>query len=121
MNLYEERVCTNCGNNNCTHKIKEVQKENETIIKCDDFICKNKRKKMPRNWQEWQETMLEALIIILIIIFSPVILIAGIFSLFIILGLIITVLGIIFGIVCIPIGLVKMLIDKVKERMKDEY
>ena len=52
MNLYEERVCTNCGNNNCTHKIKEVQRENETIIKCDDFICKNKRKKMPRNWQE---------------------------------------------------------------------
>ena len=65
--------------------------------------------------------MLEALIIILIIIFSPVILIAGIFSLFIILGLIITVLGIIFGIVCIPIGLIKVLIDKVKERMKDEY
>ena len=65
--------------------------------------------------------MLEVLVIILIIIFSPLILIAGIFSLFIILGLVITVLGIIFGIVCIPIGLVKMLIDKVKERMKDEY
>ena len=64
--------------------------------------------------------MLTVLAIILTIIFSPVILIAGIFSLFIILGLIITVLGIIFGIVCIPIGLVKMLIDKVKERMKDE-
>ena len=65
--------------------------------------------------------MLTVLAIILTIIFSPVILIAGIFSLFIILGLVITVLGIIFGIVCIPIGLVKMLIDKVKERMKDEY
>lgn len=65
--------------------------------------------------------MLTVLAIILTIIFSPVILIAGIFSLFIILGLIITVLGIIFGIVCIPIGLVKMLIDKVKERIKDEY
>lgn len=62
--------------------------------------------------------MLEALIIILIIIFSPVILIAGIFSLFIILGLIITVLGIIFGIVCIPIGLVKILVDKVKEQVR---
>ena len=48
--------------------------------------------------------MLEVLAIILIIIFSPVILIAGIFSLFIILGLIITVIGIIFSIVCIPIG-----------------
>lgn len=53
MNLYEERVCTNCGNNNCTHRIKEVQKDNETIIKCEDFICKNSRKKTPRNWQEW--------------------------------------------------------------------
>ena len=65
--------------------------------------------------------MLEVLAIILIIIFSPVILIAGLFSLFIILGLIITVIGIIFGIVCIPIGLVKALVDKVKERMKDEH
>ena len=65
--------------------------------------------------------MLEVLVIILIIIFSPLILIAGIFSLFIILGLVITVLGIIFGIVCMPIGLIKVLIDKVKERMKDEY
>lgn len=64
--------------------------------------------------------MLEALIIILIIIFSPVILIAGFISLFIILGLIITVLGIIFGIVCIPIGLVKMLIDKVKSKIKKQ-
>ena len=65
--------------------------------------------------------MLDVLVIILIIIFSPVILIAGVFSLFIILGLIITVIGIIFGIVCIPIGLVKALVDKVKERMKDEH
>ena len=65
--------------------------------------------------------MLTVLAIILIIIFSPLILIAGIFSLFIILGLIITVLGIIFGIICMPIGLIKVLIDKVKERMKDEY
>ena len=62
--------------------------------------------------------MLEVLAIILIIIFSPVILIAGIFSLFIILGLIITVLGIIFSIVCIPIGLVKMLIDKIKKQVR---
>ena len=57
--------------------------------------------------------MLEVLAIILIIIFSPVILIAGIFSLFIILGLVVTVLGITFGIICIPIGLVRMLIDKI--------
>ena len=62
--------------------------------------------------------MLEVLAIILIIIFSPVILIAGIFSLFIILGLIIIVLGIIFGIVCIPIGLVKILIDKIKKQVR---
>lgn len=57
MNIYEEKVCTNCGNNNCTHRIKEVQKDNETIIKCEDFICKNSRKKTPRNWQEWQGAM----------------------------------------------------------------
>lgn len=62
--------------------------------------------------------MLEALIIVLIIIFSPVILIAGIFSLFIILGLIITILGIIFGIICIPVGLVKILIDRIKEQVR---
>ena len=64
--------------------------------------------------------MLDVLVIILIIIFSPVILMAGIFSLFIILGLVITVLGIIFGIVCIPIGLVKMLIDKIKSKIKKQ-
>lgn len=64
--------------------------------------------------------MLEVLAIILIIIFSPVILIAGIFSLFIILGLTLTILGIIFSIVCIPIGLVKMLIDKVKSKIKKQ-
>ena len=64
--------------------------------------------------------MLEALIIILIIIFSPVILIAGIFSLFIILGLVVTILGIIFSIICIPIGLVKILIDKVKSKIKKQ-
>ena len=57
MNIYEEKVCTNCGNNNCTHRIKEVQKDNETIIKCEDFISKNSRKKTPRNWQEWQGAM----------------------------------------------------------------
>ena len=62
--------------------------------------------------------MVEVLAIILIIIFSPVILIAGIFSLFIILGLGVIVLGIIFGIVCIPIGLFKMLIDKIKEQVR---
>ena len=64
--------------------------------------------------------MVEVLAIILIIIFSPVILIAGIFSLFIILGLVVTILGIIFGIVCIPIGLVKVLIDKVKSKIKKQ-
>ena len=62
--------------------------------------------------------MLTVLEIILTIIFSPVILIAGIFSLFIILGLGVIVLGIIFGIVCIPIGLFKMLIDKIKEQVR---
>lgn len=64
--------------------------------------------------------MLDILAIILIIIFSPVILIAGIFSLFIILGLVVTVLGIIFGIICIPIGLVKTLIGKIKSKIKKQ-
>lgn len=64
--------------------------------------------------------MLEVLAIILIIIFSPVILIAGIFSLFIILGLVVTVLGITFGIICISIGLVKTLIDKIKNKDKKQ-
>lgn len=64
--------------------------------------------------------MVEVLAIILIIIFSPVILIAGIFSLFIILGLIITVMGLIFGIICIPIGLIKMLIDKINNKIKKQ-
>ena len=64
--------------------------------------------------------MLEVLAIILIIIFSPVILIAGLFSLFIILGLVVTVLGITFGIICISIGLVKTLIDKIKNKDKKQ-
>ena len=51
--------------------------------------------------------MLEVLAIILIIIFSPVILIAGIFNLFIILGLV-------YSIISIPIGIVK----KMKEDKK---
>ena len=44
--------------------------------------------------------MLEVLVIILIIIFSPVILIAGIISLFIVFALM-------YSIICIPIELVK--------------
>ena len=51
--------------------------------------------------------MLEVLVIILIIIFSPVILIAGVFSLFIILGLV-------YSIISIPIEIVK----KMKEDKK---
>ena len=42
MNLYEERVCTNCGNNNCTHKIKEVQKEIQTNSKIIAIDLSNK-------------------------------------------------------------------------------
>lgn len=45
MNIYKEKVCTNCRNNNCRHNIKEIQKENEIIIRCKDFICKKSRKK----------------------------------------------------------------------------
>lgn len=64
--------------------------------------------------------MLEVLAIILIIIFSPVILIAGFISLYIILSIVIIILGIIFSIICIPIGLVKVLIDKINSKIKKQ-
>lgn len=55
--------------------------------------------------------MLEVLAIILIIIFSPVILIAGLISLFVI-------LGIIYTIIAIPIGIINKIINYKKQVRK---
>ena len=54
---------------------------------------------------------IEMLEIILIIILSPLLLISGLFSLFII-------LGITYSIISIPIGLIKMLENKIKSKTK---
>lgn len=53
MNIYKEKICTNCANNNCTHSIEEVKEDKAIVIKCNDFVCKEKRKKVPKNWQKW--------------------------------------------------------------------
>lgn len=60
--------------------------------------------------------MLEALVIILIIIFSPVILIAGFISLVIILGLIYLFISILIG---LPKEIVKQ-VRKWKEKVEDQ-
>ena len=56
---------------------------------------------------------IEMLEIILIIILSPLLLISGLFSLFII-------LGITYSIISIPIGLIKMLENKIKSKTKKQ-
>lgn len=48
--LYKDKICSNCVNKNCTHNIQEYKVIEEdqvsTIVKCTDFICKNKRKQV---------------------------------------------------------------------------
>lgn len=52
IDLYKRMVCTNCANEKCTNNIKEIKTQELTIeqistskiIKCTDFICKNKRR-----------------------------------------------------------------------------
>lgn len=59
--LYREKICSNCCNENCTNNIKENkfqeliidQISTTTVVKCADFICKKKRKKTPLEWQKW--------------------------------------------------------------------
>lgn len=51
MNLYKEKICSNCANKNCTNRIREIQIDKVTIIKCDDFICKNSRNMLVRRNQ----------------------------------------------------------------------
>ena len=48
MNLYKEKICSNCANENCTNRIREMQIDKVTTIKCDDFICKNSRNRTRR-------------------------------------------------------------------------
>ena len=54
--LYKKEICINCVKENCTNKIRKTKKIEDnkiTVIKCEDFICKSKRKKKPVNWQKW--------------------------------------------------------------------
>lgn len=55
--LYKDKICSNCSNENCTHNIKEskiIEEEQiSTVVKCADFICKDKRKKKPLECQRW--------------------------------------------------------------------
>lgn len=51
--LYKEEICRNCVAEKCNNRIKVKtyqellgnQISTTTVIKCDDFICKKKRKK----------------------------------------------------------------------------
>ena len=59
--LYKREICTNCANKNCKNRIETKRTQDLcieqintiTTTKCKDFICKNKRKKKPLEWQGW--------------------------------------------------------------------
>lgn len=61
IDLYKRMICTNCANENCSNNIKEIKTQEltieqistSTIIKCNDFICKNKRKRKMIAFQKW--------------------------------------------------------------------
>ena len=50
--LYKEKICSNCANENCKNRIKTTtqldlvieQMSTTTVMKCEDFVCKEKRK-----------------------------------------------------------------------------
>lgn len=52
--LYKDKICSNCSNENCTHNIKEskiIEEEQiSTVVKCADFICTKKRKQTSQKW-----------------------------------------------------------------------
>ena len=52
--LYKDKICSNCVNENCTHNIKEskiIEEEQiSTVVKCADFICAKKRKQTIQKW-----------------------------------------------------------------------
>lgn len=59
--IYKEKICTNCANEKCKNRIKVTRTQDlvieqistTTITKCEDFVCKEKRKKRPLSWQGW--------------------------------------------------------------------
>lgn len=60
--LYKLEICTNCANKNCTNKIQVTRTQDVivdqistvTTVKCEDFICKDRGKKIPaRYWKRW--------------------------------------------------------------------
>ena len=50
--IYKEYICTNCANEKCEEKIKTENKldivieqiSTTTIMKCENFLCKDKRR-----------------------------------------------------------------------------
>lgn len=50
--LYRKEICSNCANDDCKDRIEQTRKlelvidqlSTTTVVKCKDFICKNKRK-----------------------------------------------------------------------------
>lgn len=61
IDLYKRMICTNCANKDCTNNIKETKTQEltieqistSTIVKCKDFVCKNKRKRNPIAMLKW--------------------------------------------------------------------
>lgn len=61
IDLYKRMVCTNCANKKCTNNIQEIKTQEltieqistSTIVKCKDFVCKNKRKRNPIAMLKW--------------------------------------------------------------------
>ncbi len=59
--LYKKEICINCANENCTNGIEEIKTQElvieqirtTTIIRCKDFICKNKRLKRNKKDLGW--------------------------------------------------------------------
>lgn len=59
--LYKKEICINCANEECANRIEETKKlelvgdqmSTTTIIKCKDFICKNKRPKKNKKDTGW--------------------------------------------------------------------
>lgn len=59
IDLYKKQVCINCKTDKCTNKIKIIKKQDifdnkivtTTIVKCDNFNCKNSCKRRAKKWQ----------------------------------------------------------------------
>lgn len=59
--LYKKEICINCANENCKNRIEEIKTQDltieqistTTIVKCKDFICKNRRRKRNKKDLGW--------------------------------------------------------------------